>query len=444
MAKKITLIILTSFLFSFLGYSQNNKTSLGAEEYETATVITYNLTFYRETSSFCNGTNNDANLKDAALAKIVDFAKPDVMVCQEIGSNFTNPNKIIENALNINGVTSWKQCDYSNNGSNLVNMLFYNSEKFDLYSQANISKDLSGNNLVRVIDFYTLYYKDPELFDGSDTVFITFIGAHLKAGNTSVDESDRAKATAAVMDYIETNNLKGNLLFMGDLNVYAGSEECFQNLIDHTDSEFNFYDPVNAIGNWNSNSSYSSYHTQSTRVASNGCLSGGGMDDRFDHILITDAVKSNTSGVEYIKNSFKVIGQDGNRYNQSIIFPQNFSVPKGIDTALYNLSDHLPVKVDLKLKKLPVGIQSKETSKNKLSILNPVGDNLTIFGLENFGNQQFNFSIIDIKGNLISQGNFVAQGGKTDLKTIDLCTGTYLLEIKSNEGEIFNFKFIKQ
>ena len=95
MAKKITLIILTSFLFSFLGYSQNNKTSLGAEEYETATVITYNLTFYIETSSFCNGTNNDANLKDAALAKIVDFAKPDVMVCQEIGSNFTNPNKII-------------------------------------------------------------------------------------------------------------------------------------------------------------------------------------------------------------------------------------------------------------------------------------------------------------------------------------------------------------
>ena len=289
-----------------------------------------------------------------------------------------------------------------------------------------------------------MYYKDPELVEGSDTVFITFIGAHLKAGNTSGDESDRGKATAAVMDYIETNNLKGNLLFMGDLNVYAGSEEGFQNVIDHTNSEFNFYDPVNAIGNWNSNSSYSSYHTQSTRVTSNGCLSGGGMDDRFDHILITDAVKNNTFGVEYIKNSFKVIGQDGNRYNQSIIFPQNFSVPKGIDTALYNLSDHLPVKVDLKLKKLPVGIQSQEYSKNNLSISNPVGDNLSIFGLETFENQKFNFSITDIRGNLISKGTFIAQGRKTDLKTIDLSTGTYLLEIKLKEGEMFNFKFIKQ
>lgn len=430
-------------LFHFNGKAQENNLNQGNEDFETATIVTYNLTFYRETSSFCNGNNNDANVKDAALAKIMGFVNPDIIVCQEVGSNFTNANKIIENALNINGVTKWKQGDYSNNGSNLVNQIFYNSEKFEIYSQTNVSKDLNGNNIVRIIDFYTLFYKDSNLVAGSDTVFLTFIGAHLKAGNSSSDENERTQTTAAVMDFIENNDLKGNLFFMGDLNVYDGSEGCFQNLINHSNSDYNFYDPVNAIGSWSSNSSFSAYHSQSTRVTSNGCLSGGGMDDRFDHILITDAVKNNNFGVEYIKNSYKVIGQDGNRFNQSIIFPQNFSVPKGVDTALYNMSDHLPVKVDLKLKKVPVGISEVSNTNALLSISNPVGETLTIFGLSKLPFQNFEYSITDINGNLVLKGNFNSSQNQYKIKTTEISSGSYILDLVSNEKENFNFKFIK-
>ena len=65
--------------------------NLQAQDYQTGTLMTYNLTFYRETSNFCNGSNNDANVKDAALKKIIQYAQPNLLVCNEIGSNFANP-----------------------------------------------------------------------------------------------------------------------------------------------------------------------------------------------------------------------------------------------------------------------------------------------------------------------------------------------------------------
>lgn len=415
-----------------------------AQEFETATIVTYNLTYYRETTTNCNGNNNDANVKDDALAKIVDFVNSDILVCQEIGSNFTNPSKLIAGALNINGVTKWEQCDYSNNGSNLVNMLFFNSEKFELYEQDYISKDLNGANLVRVIDFYTLYYKDPNLTFGSDTVFITIGAAHLKAGNSSSDEAQRGRATAAVMDYIETNDLKGNLFFVGDLNVYTDNESAFQNLVNHSNASYNFYDPVNALGNWNSNSSYAAYHTQSTRVNSNGCLTGGGMDDRFDHILINEAVKDGNHGVEYINNSFRVVGQDGNRYNQSVIFPQNFSVPKGIDTALFNLSDHLPVRVDITMDKIPVGVREGEILNKNIMVTNPIDDKITIHINNVITLKNAKIEVIDLTGKRIYEQAFETLNNLQTFALQNQPVGTYILRISEHQKPIHIQKIVKK
>lgn len=431
---RIAFIVVLGSIF-FHAFGQNNL--------ETATFISYNLTFYRETSTFCTGNNNNPTVKDEAMAKIAAFVKPDVLMLQEIGSQFTNPNRLIENALNINGIDHFKQADYTNNGSNLVNMLIYNSNKFELAKQDFITEDINGNSLVRVIDFYTLYYKDPELKPTSDTTFITFVVAHLKAGNSSTDEAERTRATAAIMEYLENNNLRGNVILGGDLNVYNGNGTAFQNLVNYSDNSLNFFDPVNSVGNWSSNSAYNQFHTQSTRVTSNGCLSGGGMDDRFDHILINNAVKNNTAGVNYINNSFKVIGQDGQRYNQSIIFPQNFSVPKGIDTALYNLSDHLPVKIDVTIEKDPVGVKENASQFYSVEIQYPIIDKIIFFNLPESHQENLKIDLYNVTGQLVLSTNLFSGIREINIGNLGLNKGIYFLKASKNSQVVMNKKIIK-
>ena len=417
--------------------------NLQAQDYQTGTLMTYNLTFYRETSNFCNGSNNDANVKDAALKKIIQYAQPNLLVCNEIGSNFANPNKIIENALNVDGETSWKQCGYSNNSSNLVNMLFYDSDVFELKKQDYLTQSSNGTYLVRVIDFYTLYYKDPKLSPGSDTTFITVVSAHLKAGSTTADETQRDLATKAVMEYIENNDIKGNLYMCGDFNVYDAAEQGFQNLINWTSSDYNFEDPIDEIGSWHNNASYKYYHTQSTRVTSNGCLSGGGMDDRFDFILGSGATMNGAKNIEYINNSYKAIGQDGNRFNESIISPKNYSVPAGIDTALYNLSDHLPVKLDFLIKKIEVGIDEASASAPDLIVQSVVQETLSIRSTVSIGKTEL--TVTDVNGKMVAKHLFTFNVNSefiVDVQTLN--SGMYFLNSLSANGEIFSAKFIKK
>lgn len=407
-----------------------------AQEYETATILTYNLTYYRETNSFCNGNNNDANLKDAAMKKIAAHVKPDIMVCNEIGSNFANPNKLIENALNVDGVSYWKQGGYSNNSfSSIVNQLFYNSDKFELYSQDLITHDASGQNMVRVIDVYTLYYKDPLLTFGSDTTFLTVLSAHLKAGSSSSDKADRDDATQAVMQYIEDNQLDGNVFMTGDFNVQSSNEAGFDNLVNWSNSDYNFNDPINELGNWNNNAAFKYVHTQSTRVNSNGCLTGGGMDDRLDFILTSDAVMDESKGIKYINNSYLAVGQDGNRFNESIIYPKNYSVPSGVDTALYNLSDHLPVKLDFTIKKIPVSVE-EINDKGHIYINSPVNSELNIISKRELKL----LSIMDLSGKvLIKDANLL--NDSWDVTTLE--PGYYFAIITDNEGQISKLKFYK-
>lgn len=411
--------------------------------------MTYNLTYYRQTTSFCNGTNNDANEKDKNLKKICDYVKPDILMCNEIGENFANANRILTNALNTDGITSWKQCDYSNNSfSSLVNMLFYNSNKFELADQAAISKTLNGGNIVRVIDHYKLYYKDPNLAPGSDTVFLHFFLAHLKAGGSSSDQSQRDLATEAVMDYITTNDIDGNVFFAGDLNVSDAAEASIQNLINPTNSNYAFVDPVDELGNWGNNSSYRYYHSQSTRVSNdnNGCFVLGGMDDRYDLIFTTDEVMNYSNGVEYISNSYRAIGNDGNRFNGSVIFPQNFSVPSGIDTALYEMSDHLPVKLDLKIKKLPVSISENEKSITaSFTFQNPVKQELVI-SLSGLPNKHVTLRIMNNNGQQVAKRKINGSKGQQLVKwdVSQLSSGIYYVLLQPENGKSLHQKLIIQ
>lgn len=338
---------------------------------DTLRFMSYNLLNYRNTTNQCTNVTNNTSDKEAALRTLFLYYKPEILVCQEVSANPSNSYAFIQdNVLNVNGETAYRSANFSNNSfSSLVNMLYYDSEKVGLLRQEAVTRDASNQFLVRVIDIYHMYYKDPNLTAGSDTVFFTVVAAHLKAGNSSSDAADRAAATNALMNYLSNNTIRGNVLLAGDLNVYTSGETGFQNLVSYPDQSVRFYDPIDQLGNWNNNSAFRFYHTQSTRSSNTngGCFSGGGMDDRFDFILAQFPVLAPTNDFRYIENSYRALGQDGNDYNQELDVNNN-SLPTVIAQAIYDISDHLPVKMEVEVDKL-IGVNVPLT--DNLSISHP-------------------------------------------------------------------------
>ena len=312
----------------------------------TLRVMTYNILNYRNSTNECNGNTNSASSKEVALDTIVRNMQPHIICFQEVGASANNATYLLNNALNTASATNWSTTNYTNNSfSSLTNVIAYRSDVLGLISQDVITKDLTGNNLVRVVDVARFYYKDPLLNAQSDSVTFTVIGAHFKAGSGTSNSTQRNAMAGAIIDYVENDAVDANIMLMGDFNMYASSESGYQTLV--AGNGFRFEDPINSSGSWNNNSSFAAVHTQSTRNGgSNSCFSGGGLDDRFDQILCSEDIMDAEDGMVYVPNTYFAVGNDGNHFNDPVNSGTNYSVSASVLNALYNLSDHLPVIAD--------------------------------------------------------------------------------------------------
>lgn len=431
-------------IFLLLAFTIGIGVKASAQSHDTLKVMVYNLLNYRNNSSFCTTTNNNPTTKENALELIIDHTLPDVFVACEMGAspNGINAFTLLNSALNQNGRSNYNMANYTTtNGSSLTNMLYYNSNKLALESQTTIQKGLNNIDLVRLVDIYTLYYKDPNLAQHGDTTYMHFIAAHLKAGNTTANRNERAEATEAVMAYLDTINATGNYFFMGDFNVYSPSEPGFLDLVVYNaDPSLNFFDPVNRVGNWSNNSAYADVHTQSTRTGG-GCAAGGGMDDRFDFILASDEVINNSDKVEYISNTYWALGQDGNRFNGNINSPTNNSVPFYIANALYDMSDHLPVMMDLRVTLPATNSINESRAKIDFYFNNPIQDLLKIQFKE--GKEVVDLlEIIDISGKVLKRIS-VNGNSKIEINIEELSRGTYFIRVGSKSEIQLIKKLIK-
>lgn len=308
---------------------------------DTLTVMAYNLLYYGVNTSFCNAQNNNPDLKDAHLRTIISHTLPDLFAVNELGRGQQTAGRILDQVMNTGGRNYYSMATYTNTtNSSIVNMLYYRRDRFVLHNEAVIS------NVTRDINLYTLYLRTPEL-EAGDTTFITCIVAHLKAGSSSADQLTRLQEVQASMAYIAQSQMRGNLLFMGDLNLKSSYESAYGLLTYHPVEAIRFFDPIDKPGVWSDNQAMALYHTQSTRAGSQSCFVAGGMDDRFDHILVSKKLLSGEAGLIYLTDSYKAPGQDGKRLNQSLIDPPNTSEPAHVIEALYYMSDHLPVMLKL-------------------------------------------------------------------------------------------------
>ncbi|MBN2174381.1 MAG: endonuclease/exonuclease/phosphatase family protein [Bacteroidales bacterium] len=263
---------------------------------------------------------------------INQYLEPDIIVATEVLSE-AGVSLLLEDGLNVYNTSRYSAAPFID-GPDTDNMLFYNHENFGLYSQDTIQTAL------RLINEYILYYKSEGLNNGSDTVFLVFYSAHLKAGTTTADKQKRYEEVQRLKQHLLSLSNPKNVIFGGDLNLYTSSEAAYQSLINDPPV---FYDPLPA-GTWHDNFDFTPYHTQSPRTAQFGGGATGGMDDRFDFILFSDDLINGTYRASYVPNSCYAVGNDGNHLNLSILDPPAItSVPDSVLIALYNMSDHLPV-----------------------------------------------------------------------------------------------------
>ena len=126
------------------------------------------------------------------------------------------------------------------------------------------------------------------------------------------------------------------------------------------------FDPIDRIGHWHNNSSYSDVHTQSPRTSSFGGGANGGMDDRFDWLFVSQSILDESSSMYYVDGTYWAFGNDGNHFtnvtNESGI--SNFGLSLGVVASDYN-NDGYPDTIEIQEASDPCNPASVQENEKK-------------------------------------------------------------------------------
>lgn len=405
---------------------------------DTIRVMQYNVLRYGQ-------SGQEPAVKNPLLNTIVQYVKPDIIGVNEINTSADYAQNILTGVLNTNGVTIWKRGKYSLAGQDksLANTVFYNSEKFTLLDQDTVS------TIQREITSYNFMYNDSNLVHTKDTIFFSVIVLHFKAGNTSSDANTRGTEATQISNYLSSFSKEKNVMVMGDYNVYTNTEPGFANLVNTTLPN-KLMDPINRIGTWNNNAAFADIHTQSTHTTQTGGFSSGGMDDRFDIMMCTNSLMGDSLKMRILPSTYKAVGNDGQRFNLALNgTPANTSVPSDVLNALYNLSDHIPIRADFVLtptKPAPQNI-SKELRNfdQQLFVENPLYNELKIHVAGALLTKNVTFELFDINAKRIL--SFQHKFDDNDFVyslPIDIQQGVYILKIRNENGWEIQRKLLKK
>jgi endonuclease/exonuclease/phosphatase family metal-dependent hydrolase len=267
----------------------------------------------------------DTTARNPYFRTIFTSIQPDILVIQEVTS-LAGVNGFLSNVLN-KAATGYSAGVFIN-GPDTDNAIFFKNSIFSFISNTPINTSLRNISEFKLRHIAT-----------GDTLIIYAV--HLKANQTSVDSLARANEVDSLRKRTATLSSNSNYIVCGDFNIYSANELAYQKLKNQSTGGY-FLDVLNLPGIWNNNSSYSIHHTQSTRIRDFDGGSTGGLDDRFDMILMSPAVM-NSGGITFAPGSYMSYGNDGSHFNDSINRSPNNAVGQTIANALHYSSDHLPV-----------------------------------------------------------------------------------------------------
>jgi len=371
------------------------------------------------------------------LQVILDDYRPDLFMICELNNEEGADNILnIMTPINSNYQRAVFQLNTSDDDlgdqNDLQNMIYYDSTKFILESQHIIT------TTYRDFNYYVLKLNTVD--QDTNPLYLDVFVTHLKSSSGTANQQLRLAMVDDLVAYLETLPSDRNVVFGGDLNLYTSSEPAFQELLD-TSNNITFVDPADRIGSWHNNQNYLDMFTQSTRTQTGLGGATGGFDDRFDFILTSENMLTN-SDLYYLNDSYQVYGNNNNTncYNSEINSSDcdggDFSLT--IRNALYTMSDHLPVTVELQT--------TEALSINDVAYINGI----KIVG-SNVVNNQLNLSNTNNDINELTIYNTLGQSiqeikiNNRSLLSIDvshLANGVYYL--KSSNKLSKSLKFIIQ
>ena len=317
------------------------------------TALSCNISFSQETfkTMFYNLLNFP--LQEPAVSRLNDLEvvltdyQPDLLMVCEL-NNATGATTIL-NRMQQNINANYVMANFVLNSSDdtigdqndLQNLIYYDSTKFSLESQAEVT------TIFRDFNHYVL--KLNTVNKDTNPIILNVIVAHLKASSGTANAALRFQMAQDLTAYLDTFPSSEYVLFGGDFNFYTNSEDGFQEFLD-TDNNITFIDPANRMGSWHNNTNYIDVFTQSTRTTTSLGGASGGFDDRFDFILTSQNMQNNPE-LQFENGSYKVFGNNANIncYNNPInsldCAGNDYSFT--IRNALHNFSDHLPVTINI-------------------------------------------------------------------------------------------------
>lgn len=412
-------------LFSLLQFNAFAQTSIK--------VLSYNVLNYPQ---------GEIPNREDTLALILDYVQPDLFLIQELKSEAGY--NTIYNSCFSDLQDPFAQVTYvpqnSNPGSSwpLQQSLIYNERLFGLAEEG------IRTSPIRDMNRYKLYLKDEAHLLG-DTTFLYVFVAHLKSSQGSENEQLRLEMMEAFTAYFNTLPADALAIFGGDFNLYSSDEPAYQLLLS-PNNLLQWQDPINAPGVWsNGNYPFKQILTQSTRSSSIfGDGAGGGMDDRFDFIMATDALMNSISPIHYTPNSYLALGNNGTCYNQNITdCDEDNDVPMYILNALYHMSDHLPVVMELQT---DLALNSSDITQKKENKI--IGSTLQYrearFNLVCEKSSLVELAVIDASGRFVYENEQLVNAPRSSISLPEMNPGVYHLRVKMNEGSMITKTFIIQ
>lgn len=396
------------FLFSLLLLGGNSQAQVS-----TIRLATWNLLNWPIISSAVS----DSTGRCPHFRTVLQGIDPDILVTQENSATYST-TWFLNCALNYQ-TNQYRQGSYIH-GYDTNNGIFYKDSLFRFVSNQRYLTTL------RDINLFTLIFKPTD-----DTLRI--FSVHLKASTGSSNEAQRA-AEADTLRKI-TNGFPAGTEFIvcGDFNIYGDYESAYQKLVQVVPGKFgHFNDPIFMPGVWN-HVVYARYHTQSTRLNQIGGGAGGGVNDRFDMILYSDAV-AQPGGLYFVSGSVTPYGNDAAHYNQSINNGTNAAVPAAVANSLYFASDHLPVYATFEIGATS-GISNLNQTIGQLEIFPNPGSSYVDLRFKSQKTGLIEIRIMDLSGKLLMSKEIAVYSTGDQLlrleETAALESGLYILQITS-------------
>lgn len=368
------------------------------------------------------------------LQNIFDEYEPDIFMVCELESE-AGASLILNSSLNDEG-NNYVMAPFEPSQSgdpDHQQLIFYRKGMFTLVASEVLPTP------VRDINHYTLRLSTTD--QQTDPVFIEVFVTHLKSSQGSANKQLRLEMVQQFTNRLETLDLNSFIIFAGDFNLYTASEPAYQELLDPTNAII-MVDPIDRPGSWNNNINFQDIHSQSTRISSGpfGAGAGGGLDDRFDFIVMSQNMQSDPK-LKYIAGTYKSFGNNGNCYDNNINSTDcSGYFSQALRNNLYNMSDHLPIVMNLETNKEIVLSNDDFLVKNAVVVENTVVTDKLNLRLDSNFSENISFEIYSALGQRLLE--FTSESSEyISIDVSQLASGVYYL--KTNLPGSPTFKFVK-